>query len=209
MHKTIIKASNSALPTITITMYLYPTIYDDLEEVIANVKYDPRQDKYITDINPARTINGPLSDYKQELENPIKDEYESFIRDCKWVVQDAGFTIITTERSIDSKKSEYLLVYGVGKTPCGRLIYDLRLSDHPFDAKFPEHLKDTALEYLKINSIIDGTAEKAGIDFAIEKVTVGTVRDDTWQRAINRLYRKLKQMRDAIQHRLHREENSQ
>ena len=86
--------------------------------------------------------------------------------------------------------------------PCGTLVYELRLSNHPFDATFPEELKDAALQYLKINNILDGTATKAGIDFQIEKVTVGSVQNDSWERAFNRLYIRLKQIKNKIMIRL-------
>ena len=46
------------------------------------------------------------------------------------------------------------------------------------------------------------TANKAGIDFAVEKVTVGSVNEDSWDKAFNRLYRKLKDMRNTIRARL-------
>ena len=189
-------------PVIKIVMYLHPDIYEDIERVLANVNYDPRSKKYHTDVNPSRIINGPLSEYGQQLENPIKDEYENFIKDCVWLIKEVGFTIIKQEQSLDSQKSEYLIIYGIDDTPCGTLIYDLRLSDHPFDATFPEHLKDEVVKYLEMNKILDGTAGKAGIDFTVEKITIGTVEDDTWDRTFNRLYLKLKKIRNAVRVRL-------
>jgi len=187
---------------INITMYLYPEIYSDFEYIASAVSYDSKSHRYHTDVNPLRVINGPLSEYGQELESPIKEEYESFIQDCIWLVEESGFTIIDQHKSEESKKSRYILVYGIDDSPCGTIVYDLRLSDHPFDANFPEEWKDAALEYLQVNKILDGTATKAGIDFQIEKITVGAHRFDTWDKAFNRLYLLLKRMRNKVQIRL-------
>lgn len=187
---------------IRVTMYLYPDIYSNFEQVVASVNYDARKHRYHTDVNPLRQLNGPLSEYGQELESPIKEEYESFIKDCVWLVEELGFHIIKQTRSTDSNKSEYVVMYGLNDIPCGTLIYDLRLSDHPFDAKFPEDLKDEALNYLKLNKILDGTATKAGIDFEVEKITVGDRQLDTWDKAFNRLYLLLKNLRKKVQIRI-------
>lgn len=186
--------------TIYITMYLYPLIYADIA-IYCNVSYNPNDKKYHTD-TPHRVLNGPLSGPGEELEPPISDEWEGFVEDCKWLVKELGFSIIHTERSDNSEKSEYVIIYGIDNTPCGSIVYDLRLSDHPFDAKFPEDLKDLALDYLKMNNILDGTATKNGIDFQVEKVTVGSVKNDSWDKAFNRLYLKLKTMRRKVRVRL-------
>ena len=121
-----------------------------------------------------------------------------------WLIREVGFTVIKQTRSEDSEKSEYVIIYGIDDTPCGTLVYDLRISDHPFDAQFPEELKDEVVQYLNIHKILDDTAAKAGIDFQVEKVTVGSVINDTWDRAFNRLYKKLKEIRRKIRVRLNR-----
>lgn len=190
---------------ITITMYLHPIIYSDseiVEEVIEGTIYTDRKGKYHTDVNPYREINGPLSEYGEELEPPISDEYNSFVSDCRQLVEAYGFTVIKQYRSEDSKKSEYIIVFGVDNTPYGAVVYDLRISAHPFDATFPEELKDYVLNYLQMNKILDESATKAGINFSIEKVTVGSVKHDTWDRAFNRLDRKLRNMRNSIKKQL-------
>lgn len=191
-----------ALNTIQVTVYLHPIFYAS-SELFGSVTLDKDTNKYNTDVNPDR-INGPLSDYGEELEAPLKDELDKFIEDCKWLINELGFTIITSQRSEDSKKSEYIIMFGIGDTPCRRLVYDLRISDHPFDATFPEQFKQAALEYLKINNILDGTATAAGIDFQVEKVTVGSVKEDTWNRAFLRLQNKLKQIKSKIKIRLNK-----
>ena len=190
--------------TIHVTMYLHPIIYQgskflkDIQTPIASSGYLGKDEKYHTTVNPERVINGPLSAYGEELENPVAEEWESFVEDCKWLIKELGFTIIKSERSNVSNKSEYVLLYGLEDEPCGTLVYDFRISDHPFDAVFPEEYKKAALEYLKTENILDGSATEAGIDFQVEKVTVGTVRYDTWERAYNRLYILLKKVRKNI-----------
>lgn len=192
---------------IHVVMYLRPTIYES-SKILSAVYYDKKTRRYHTDVNPDRIINGPLSEYKQELESPIRDEYNSFIEDCKFLIEETGFTIISQSTSEDSKKSEYFIVFGIDDTPYGKLVYDLRISDHPFDATFPEEAKAEVMEYLKINKVLDGSATEAGIDFSVEKITVGGVRSDTWDRAFTRLYNKLKTMRKRIQVQLNRQNNS-
>lgn len=186
---------------IRITMYLHPVVYSD-SEVIEGAMYTDDKGKYHTDINPYREINGPLSEYGEELQPPIADEYNSFIRDCRQLVEAYGFTIIKQYRSEESKKSEYIIIFGIDDTPYGAVIYDLRISDHPFDATFPDELKKYVLNYLQINKILDESATEAGINFTIEKVTVGSVKHDTWDRAFNRLDIKLRNIRNSIKKQL-------
>lgn len=199
----LVDVINSISPDriIRITMYLHPVVYVD-SEVIEGAMYVDRGGKNHTDVNPYREINGPLSEYGEELEPPISDEYDAFIRDCKQLVESYGFTIIKQYRSEESKKSEYIVVFGIDDTPYGAVIYDLRISDHPFDATFPDELKEYVLNYLQMNKILDESATEAGINFSVEKVTVGSVKHDTWDRAFNRLDRKLKNMRNSIKKQL-------
>lgn len=211
--KRFIKSSTTTLskyaelPSIEVAMYIFPEIYsgfsnltasNTLEQVASAVTFDKFRRQYHTDVNPERVINKPLSDYGQQLEAPIQEEFDSFKKDCRWLINELGFTIIHQETSTDSKKSEYLIVFGLNDEPCGTLVYDLRISDHPFNATFPEELKDKALEYLKMNKILDNTATKAGIDFSVEKITVGIHETDSWDKAFNRLYLLLKKLRNTI-----------
>ena len=193
--------SNASDLSITkVVIYLHPIVYDNSESILGAVTKTGR--KYHTSVNPNRVINGPLSNYGEELENPIIQEYETFIEDCKLVIKDYGFTIIKQYRSEDSGKSEYVAVYGIEGRPCGTLVFEIRISDHPFDATFPEELKDEIVEYLNMHSVMDGEAAKAGIDFQIEKVTVGSVKNDSWDRALNRLAQVLNRMKKSVIRRL-------
>lgn len=197
--KRYIKSSNDANidNTIHVVMYLKPIFYSN-SKIFSSISFDKNDGRYHTDINPNRIINGPLSGPGEELEPPIKDEWEDFVEDCKYLVTELGFTIIDTSVSIESKKSTYIITYGIEGRQCGTLVYDLRISDHPYDATFPEDAKDTAEQYLKMNKVLDGSATKANIDFQVEKVTVGTVTNDTWDRAFNRLYNLLRRMKRKV-----------
>ena len=64
----------------------------------------------------------------------------------------------------------------------------LRVSDNPFNATFPEEYKEKVLEYLNENSILDGTATKASIDFQVEKVVVAATTLAFWSDAMLQLY---------------------
>lgn len=72
--------------TIYVTIYLKPEIYANSQVVTGSVNWDNTKKKYQTDVNPTRTITGPLSEYGQELEPPISDEYNEFIEDCAWLM---------------------------------------------------------------------------------------------------------------------------
>lgn len=192
---------------IRVTMYLKPTFYED-SFVFSTVSFNKEEHMYHTDVNPDRIINGPLSGPGEELEYPIRQEYELFINDCVFLIEEVGFTIISEKTSENSRKSEYIIMFGLKDRPCGTLIFDLRISDHPFDAKFPEEAKEQALEYLKVNNILDTNIVKDGVNFSVEKVTVGSVKNDSWDRAFNRLYQVLRSMKRRIITRLNERPNN-
>ena len=213
MKKHILSSTNRYLSNIPenniihIIMYLHPIVYADSEAILGSIYQDEKQN-YHTDINPNREINGPLSEYGDELEPPIEEEYNAFVDDCVDLVKAYGFTIIKRIRSTDSKKSEYIILFGIDDTPYGAIVYDLRISDHPFDATFPKELRSDVLKYLKMNKVLDESATEAGINFSVKKVTVGEVKHDTWDRAFNRLNRKLRDMRNSIKKQLNAIKNS-
>lgn len=190
---------------INVTVYIRPEIYLNSEVVLGSVVYDKVKKAYTTDVNPYRKINGPLSEYGDELEPPIREEYNEFIEDCAWLIDNSGFEIIKRMTSEDSKKSEYIIVFGMKDDPCGSIIFDLRISDHPLDANFPEDLKDEVMDLLQMNKVLDESATKAGINFRIEKVTIGVSKDDTWARAFDRLGTLLDRMRVRVRKQINRE----
>lgn len=163
---------------IQVTVQLHPLLYVDSEVF----------DSALTDVNQNIFINPPLPGLGEELENPIKDEWERFIKDCIYVTKEAGFNIIKNEYDSESNKSEAVITYGIGNNPDGKIICNLRISEHPFDAIFPEEYKAKVQEYLKESSILDGTARKAGIDFQVEKVIVDGIETDSWLNGFNKLY---------------------
>ena len=151
-----------------VTIYLYPILYED-----------------------TKIINGYLPDFGEELESPIKECWESFIKDCKFVIQEAGFTV----KSINNKelmKPEVVLSYCKDHVVYGTMTVKLRMSESPFDATFPEAYKEKVLEYLNENSILDGTAAKAGIDFQVEKVVAPGTTLAFWSDAMLHLYNVMK-----------------
>ena len=153
---------------IQVTIYLYPILYED-----------------------TKIINGYLPDFGEELESPIKECWESFIKDCKFVIQEAGFTV----KSINNKelmKPEVVLSYCKDHVVYGTMTVKLRVSDNPFDATFPEACKEIFLKYLNENSILDGIATKAGIDFQVEKVVTAGMTLAFWSDAMFHLYNVMK-----------------
>lgn len=163
---------------IQVTVYLHPLLYVDSEVF----------DSALTDVNQNIFINPPLPGSGEELENPIKDEWGRFIKDCIFVTKEAGFNIINNEYDSESNKSEAVITYGIGNKPSGKIICNLRISDHPFDTAFPEEYKEKVQEYFTESSILDGTARKAGIDFQVEKVIVNHMKTDSWLNGLNKLY---------------------
>ena len=163
---------------IQVTLYLHPLLYVDSEVF----------DSALTDVNQNIFINPPLPGLGEELENPIKEEWERFIKDCIFVTKEAGFNIIKNEYDSESNKSEAVITYGIGNKPSGKIICNLRISEQPFDAAFPEEYKAKVQEYLKESSILDGAARNAGIDFQVEKVIVDGIETDSWLNGLNKLY---------------------
>ena len=195
------------IETINIVVYLAPIFYET-SEILSSIEFDKNSRKWKTDINPERVINGPLSRLGEELESPIKEEYDRFVDDCKDLIETMNFIIIDSYRSDDSKKSEYVLMFGLENNIYGRLVIDFRISEHTLEEyNFPEELKDEALKYLTTEGILDGSATKAGIDFKVDRVTVGSVKNDTWNRALNCLYARLKTLKKKILNRIS-EQNS-
>lgn len=208
--KRIIKTSINGieLPTIRIQMYIKPIFYED-SKIASSVKFDKNRKKWISDNNPSRIINGPLSGPGEELGSPISEEYDRFIDDCKFVIEQFGFIIIHSERSDTSNKSEYVLMFGMKNKPYGKLVFDFRISDHALEKQqFPDNFKEKAKQYLTMNHILNGDAQEQGIDFQVDHVLVGNVVNDTWDRALNRLANRLRILKNKVQiaSKLHSEE---
>lgn len=184
--------------TVHVVMYLKPIIHQS-SKIFSSVAFNKNRNEAHTDVNPSRIINGPLSNAGEEIEPPLKDEFDKFKDDCVFLINELGFEILSRYTSTDSKKSEYVIIYGMKDDPCGTLVFDIRISDHSLDnMSFPEELKPKIFELLKMNNVLSGDATLAGIDFCIEKVTVGSVVDDTWDRAFNRLFDVLNRVRNKI-----------
>ncbi len=160
--------AGSTKKRLQVTIYLYPILYED-----------------------TKIINGYLPNFGEELESPIKECWESFIKDCKFVIQEAGFTVKSINNN-ELVKPEVVLSYCKGHVVYGSMTVNLRISDDPFDSTFPEVYKEKVLGYLNENSILDGTAAKAGIDFQVEKVVAAGVTLPFWSDAMYHLYNVMK-----------------
>lgn len=199
--KFTVKASSSytSIPTIHIQMFIKPIFYED-SRIASSVEFDKHTKKWVSDNNPSRIINDALFGPGEELGSPISEEYDRFIDDCKFIIKQCGFIIIHSERSDTSNKSEYILMFGMKNKPYGRLVFDFRISDHALkEQHFPDRFKEKAKEYLTMNHILDGTAQEQEIDFQVDKVLVGNVQNDTWNRALNRLADRLKILKSKVQ----------
>lgn len=199
--KFTVKASSSytSIPTIHIQMFIKPIFYED-SRIASSVEFDKHTKKWVSDNNPSRIINDALSGPGEELGSPISEEYDRFIDDCKFIIKQCGFIIIHSERSDTSNKSEYILMFGMKNKPYGRLVFDFRISDHALKGQqFPDSFKEKAKEYLTMNHILGGTAQEQGIDFQVDKVLIGNVHNDTWNKALNRLAGRLKILKSKVQ----------
>lgn len=162
------KQAGSTEKRLQVTIYLYPILYES-----------------------TKIINGYLPDFGEELESPIKECWASFIKDCRFVIQEAGFTVKSTNNN-ELMKPEVVLSYCKDHIVYGSMTVNLRISDDPFDSTFPEVYKEKVLEHLNENSILDGTAAKAGIDFQVEKVVVAGMTLAFWSDAMFHLYNVMK-----------------
>lgn len=199
--KFTVKASSSYtdIPVIHIQMFIKPIFYED-SRIASSVEFDKHTKKWVSDNNPSRIINDALSGPGEELGSPISEEYDRFIDDCKFIIKQGGFIIIHSERSDTSNKSEYILMFGMKNKPYGRLVFDFRISDHALKGQhFPDSFKQKAKEYLTMNHILDGTTQEQGIDFQVDKVLIGNVHNDTWNKALNRLAGRLKILKSKVQ----------
>ena len=151
-----------------VTIYLYPILYEG-----------------------TKIINGYLPEFGEELEPPIIEFWESVIRDCKFVTQAAGFTVKRTNNN-ELMKPEVVLSFCKDPVVHGTMTVKLRVSDNPFDATFLEACKEIVLKYLNENSILDGIATKAGIDFQVEKVVTAGMTLAFWSDAMFHLYNVMK-----------------
>lgn len=158
------KQADSIEKRVEVTIYLYPILYEG-----------------------TKIINGYLPEFGEELEPPIIEFWESVIGDCKFVTRAAGFTV-KSKNNNELMKPEVVLSFCKDHVAYGTMTVKLRVSDNPFDATFPESYKEKVLEYLNENSILDGTATKADIDFQVEKVVVAGVTLPFWSDAMLQLY---------------------
>lgn len=160
--------------TIHITVYLHPLLYHN-SEVFGGYVFD---EKYLkSDPGSISTykgfVNTPLDCDGEQWGNPVSEEWEHFIRDLKWPIENFIFRIISCERKDDPAKSEYVIVLGHKEIDYTEtIVCDLKMSENPFDEDFPEIFKDKVLEYLTIDKVLDGTAREAGIDFQVERTVV-------------------------------------
>lgn len=162
------KQAGSTEKRLQVIIYLYPILYEG-----------------------TKIINGFSTYFGEELENPIKECWASFIKDCRFVIQEAGFTVKSTNNN-ELMKPEVVLSYCKDHVVYGTMTVKLRVSDNRFDATFPEACKEIFLKYLNENSILDGTAAKAGIDFQVEKVVAAGVTLPFWSDAMYHLYNVMK-----------------
>ena len=159
---------------IHITVYLHPLLYSD-SEVFGGYIFE--EEKLKADPNSISTfkgyVNAPLDCDGEQWENPVSEEWEHFIRDLKWPIENFIFRIISCERKDDPNKSEYVIVFGHKESDyTENIVCDLKMSENPFDEDFPEIFKDKVLDYLSIDKVLDGTAREAGIDFQVERTVV-------------------------------------
>lgn len=169
------------MKTVKVTVYLHPLIFKDSAVLGPDAdESDPSQ------------ING--SGNGDELENPVRGEWDSFVEDCIWLVKEVGFTVIRDERNESPEKAGRIITFGTSDVPRGRIALELRVSERPFDVSFPEIFKERVSERLKMDLILDGAAADAGIDFQVDKVRIGKRKMKDLNDSFNLLYRVLKRI---------------
>lgn len=193
------KSSEKELYKLYVTIELTPEL-EDGKPVVATITYkDSRRHKYVTDVNPDRIMNGPLSDFDQPLNAQLRAECSEFLADCTRIVQYEGFEIVTQYDSLDSKNSEYsVIVFGVDGKPYGEIIFNIRVSDHYLDnMKVPENVKQQAESDSRV---ADNSNEY--IVWSLRNIVVGGVRNDTWQKALDRFTIALNSCRNDVRRKI-------
>lgn len=168
--------------SIVVTIYLKPLIYSN-SPFLCEVSDSEN--------NSGKCINGSWSEYGEQLENPVKNEWNHFIQDCEYLMTENGLKRFASKQTDGSDKAEYVAFYRKNGADFATLILGLKVADNPFDDTFPEALRPGASEYLKINNMLNGDAAKAGIDFVVEKIQVGNIATDSWDKAFNRMQNRL------------------
>ena len=164
---------------ISVTMYLRPLLYES-SEVFDGMIIDEK----------AFSRNSPGQGEGEELENPVKEKWEDFIRDIIWFIKEAGFTADHTHQAVDSEKAQCVISLKTGDDSFGSILFEMRISDDPLDPSIPENIKAKITESLKMNSVLDGTATENGIDFQVEKVAV-IIESNCWSDALEHLFNAL------------------
>ena len=172
---------------IDITVLVSPSMRSDPTSsnpthIAAAMYYSSKDKRYHTDVNPDRKIEGPLSEENDILTGDLGIEWDQYIEDCKSLIETVGFIILARDPDPKSPKSRYFIVFGMKSKPFGLLVFDLRVSDHPHTIEFPANSKIDALSQLKRLGIVDAAVTVDDIDFDVESVLVGNVKEDTWDR---------------------------
>jgi len=178
---------------IQFTVYLHPIIYED-SKVMEGVEYDKSLFRDMTERIPIKLINEPLSGPGEELGNPITSTWNEYIWECEWYVKETGFTVLSEMRNKDSKIAKHVIEIGFDNKWFGSIVCDLQVSESPLSPVFPEKARDKALEYLRMDRILDGSASAMGIDFQVESVVVNGAVNDSFLRAIDCLDIQLQRM---------------
>lgn len=169
--------------TIDIIMYLHPLVYSNSAIIRVSQNYEGE-----FDVPPSsRSLNGSWTDYCGDLEPPIIEPYNTFVSDCSWFIKQTDLTITEQESYHDQCKAEYRCSFSWKDTPCGHLVYTMRVSDDPFVDDFPEKYKEDVRRFLVMNKVLDGSAHHEDIDFSIERVLVDGVDYDSWADALWRV----------------------
>lgn len=177
-----------------ISVYLKPLIYKN-SEILNGTLFDANVYKKGPWNDTSVMLNSTVGD-GEELENPLESEFDSFAEECKWLVKEAGFTFAETERATETDRILYSISFYKGEAQCGSILFEIKISENPFDESFPENYKAIILEHITPEKLLDGTTKDVGIDFQVEKVVVENMEKNSWYQALDGIYDCLKLKED-------------
>ena len=131
------KQAGSTEKRLQVIIYLYPILYEG-----------------------TKIINGYSTYFGEELENPIKERRESIINDCKFVIQEAGFTVKSINNN-ELMKPEVVLTYCKDHVVYGSMTVKLRISDDPDVTYIIRYLREReVVHFQRFGELLDKLQSK-------------------------------------------------
>lgn len=162
---------------IEITIEAYPEIFEDIEG------------------GGSKVINNAEACCKEQLENPISDQLNSFVNNYVLdILTCSGFHGFNNRFNLVPECASWSCEFSDASLQ-RRLLVEFKIADNPFDLNFPEALKPKILECLQMDNIFDNLLQERGINLWIHTVRINELVVDNTADALDVLYNELVRLR--------------